>query len=29
MQAVAHTTEDHKEALSAMREKRKPTYKGA
>jgi enoyl-CoA hydratase len=29
MQAVAHTTEDHKEALAAMREKRKPTYKGA
>ena len=29
MQAVAHTTEDHKEALAAMREKRKPTYRGA
>jgi enoyl-CoA hydratase/carnithine racemase len=29
MQAVAHTTDDHKEALAAMREKRKPTYKGA
>ena len=29
MQAVAHTTEDHKEALAAMREKRKPSYKGA
>jgi enoyl-CoA hydratase/carnithine racemase len=29
MQAVAHTTEDHKEALAAMREKRKPTYKGS
>jgi hypothetical protein len=26
---VAHTTDDHKEALAAMREKRKPTYKGA
>ena len=29
MQAAAHTTDDHKEALAAMREKRKPTYKGA
>jgi enoyl-CoA hydratase/carnithine racemase len=29
MQAVAHTTDDHREALAAMREKRKPTYKGA
>jgi 1,4-dihydroxy-2-naphthoyl-CoA synthase len=29
MQAVAHTTDDHKEALAAMREKRKPSYKGA
>lgn len=28
MQAVAPTTEDHKKALAAMREKRKPTYKG-
>lgn len=29
MQAVAHTTEDHKEALAAVREKRKPSFKGA
>ena len=29
MQAVAHTTTDHKEALAAMREKRKPTYTGS
>lgn len=29
MQAVAHTTEDHREALAAMREKRKPVFKGA
>ena len=29
MQAVAHTTADHKEALAAMREKRKPSYTGS
>jgi enoyl-CoA hydratase/carnithine racemase len=29
MQAVAHTTKDHKEALAAMREKRRPTYTGS
>jgi enoyl-CoA hydratase/carnithine racemase len=28
MQAVAHTTADHKEALAAMREKRKPSFRG-
>jgi enoyl-CoA hydratase/carnithine racemase len=28
MQAVAHTTADHKEALAAMREKRKPVFRG-
>ncbi len=28
MQAVAHTTDDHKEALTAMREKRAGVYKG-
>ncbi|HYF08843.1 MAG TPA: crotonase/enoyl-CoA hydratase family protein [Acetobacteraceae bacterium] len=28
MQAVAHTTQDHKEALAAMREKRKPVFRG-
>ncbi len=28
MQAVAHTTQDHKEALAAMREKRKPAFSG-
>jgi enoyl-CoA hydratase/carnithine racemase len=28
MQAVAHTTADHKEALAAMREKRKPNFRG-
>lgn len=29
MQAVAHTTQDHKEALAAMREKRKPVFRGS
>ena len=29
MQAVAHTTADHKEALAAMREKRKPSFTGS
>jgi enoyl-CoA hydratase/carnithine racemase len=28
MQAVAHTTADHKEAMAALREKRKPVFKG-
>jgi enoyl-CoA hydratase/carnithine racemase len=28
MQAVAHTTADHKEALAALREKRKPVFRG-
>jgi enoyl-CoA hydratase/carnithine racemase len=27
-QALAHSTEDHKEAVSAMLEKRKPTFTG-
>jgi enoyl-CoA hydratase/carnithine racemase len=29
MQAVAHTTADHKEALAALREKRRPRFSGA
>lgn len=28
MQAVAHTTADHKEAMAALREKRKPVFRG-
>ena len=29
MQAVAHTTADHKEAMAALREKRRPRFSGA
>jgi enoyl-CoA hydratase/carnithine racemase len=29
MQAVAHTTADHKEAMAALREKRRPRFTGA
>jgi hypothetical protein len=29
MQAVAHTTADHKEAMAALREKRPPRFSGA
>ena len=29
MQAVAHTTADHKEAMAALREKRRPRFGGA
>ncbi|MBW8269180.1 crotonase/enoyl-CoA hydratase family protein [Caldovatus aquaticus] len=29
MQAVAHTTADHKEAMAALREKRQPVFRGA
>ncbi|MBU2608329.1 MAG: enoyl-CoA hydratase, partial [Chloroflexi bacterium] len=28
VQAIAHGTEDHSEAINAWREKRKPSYKG-
>jgi len=28
LQAIAHTTEDHREAMAAMREKRPPTFTG-
>ena len=29
MQAVAHTTADHKEAMAALREKRRPRFSGS
>ena len=29
MQAVAHTTADHKEAMAALREKRRPKFSGS